>query len=834
MPKTQVEHKAAFAASEFHYFRVPRDRWPLLLARIRQLGATTIVAPVVWAWHAPSADLLDLDGSSHPQRDLRALLELCAQLDLKLMLNVGPRFHLGLLNDGLPLWLAKRYPEARALQADGSIDRDPLSGLERLSLLHPSFLAALERWYGALNRLVSDQQAPDGPLVALLYTLDGPLQECASRFVDYNAAVVSYWQEWLQATFESLELLNERWQSSYRSFGKVPLSHQFAESDHFPPKPQSIDYARFWAACADRFVQYLAAMLSAPAWRVPLLAVHSDLPEQSGLAQSDCLGLNQLLLQQQRLLDKRTPLQLLPIPLRQSEPWALALAFESGQGLLFEHAVQSFAEPAAIASGVTWAEQAALQADGKVTSSFWYLKGLLSLFDGLGEASRPHAINPALRIGISRNLMTLHNLKAARSIAGESSGGRSLGELLQRYDQRCSQLACMLTQVGVPFGLIDLDTASLEELQAQDFVLVPESPLFSQELFAKLAFSERLFVLSDPHDSAQQRLPAHKYLAMPSSLEEWNRLLEAQIAWRRNAWADQPDIDLQLRYAQPDASNEPLVFLWVANRRSQNYSGMIAYRAYDGSIEHVYVTIGPQRSGLLVLQKGDLVAVSMDGDYSEGSWSVRALRSSVAWSGGSALIAPYNLDHEHLTLLVSSSHSGKLSIRRPDAWPELSAYRLLLNGELMPVELQIKQELLTLNYLAEDRQAHSEAYLICPAKQVLNARLRHSLNAQLVARACMLDQQAQRLATAQGNLRQERMMLQAVAAQYEALANDHYTPESYQQAWRVNQKILQQAIDALKRQLIQARAALGIFGESEAQAQRATLLEQVLLQLSAL
>lgn len=831
MPKTQFAHKVAFVASEFHYFRVPRDRWPLLLARIRQLGATTIVAPVVWAWHAPGPDLIDLDGSSHPQRDLRTLLELSAQLGLRVMLNLGPSFEMGLLNDGLPLWLPQRYPEARALQADGSYDRDPLSGLERISFLHPSFLSALERWYQALNQLASDQQAPYGSLVGLLHTVGKSLKE---RAADYNPAIIAYWQEWLQSSFESLESLNSRWQSTYRSFSKVPLSHQFIESESLSLSPQSIDYARFWAACAERFAQQLSTMLSAPAWQVPLLVLRNALPEQNDLSQSDSLALSRFWLQQQCLLDNHNQFQLQPLLLQQSEPFALTLAFEANQGLLFEHSIQSITEPAAIASGVAWASNAALQPDGRVTSAFWCLKGLLSVFDALGEASRPQLVTPALWIGISTNLLALHSLTTARSVAGETFGGRSPSELVAQYDQHCSQLVRALTQVGVPFDVIDLDAVSLEVLQAQAYVLVPESPLFTHELCAKLASCERLFILSDPRYSDQQRFPANKYLPQPSSLAEWNRLLEEQIAWQQTAWADQPDIDLQLRYAQPDASNEPLVYLWIANRRPQNYSGMIAYRAFDGSIEHVHVTIGPQRSGLIVLQKGDLVAVSMDGDYSEGSWIVRALRSSMVWSGGSALVVPYNLDHEQPTLLVSSPQSGKLSIRRPDAWPQLAAYRVLLNGELMSVELQIKQELLTLNYLAEDQHGQSDAYLICPADRVLAAGLRHSLNAQLLARASILDQQAQALAAAQGELRQERMMLQAVAAQYEALANDHYTPESYQQAWRVNQKILQQAIDALSRQLIQARAALGAFGESGSHAQRARLLEQALRQLSAL
>jgi hypothetical protein len=833
MQETQFGQKHAFVASEFHYFRLSRDRWPLGLARIRQLGATTLVVPVVWAWHAPSADFIDLDGTSHPERDLRALVELCAQLGLKLILDLGPSFKLGLLNDGIPLWLAKRYPQAHALQADGKPYRDELSGLEAMSALHPDFLAALASWFQALNALLRDQQAPNGPIIALHASGGLGSNEQAFQLLDLNPALVDCWHAWLEDAFQSLESLNLRWKTDYRSFAHVPLSHQLSEIERLPPGPQSSDYAAFWAFCAERFEQELGDLLSAAGWHVPLVDLHSCLVAEPDLLQNDCHGLLSFKLQRGRMGEQgRTQLQ--KLDLNACDPFGLALAFEAEQGIVYEHPIQSVSEPADLAVGVSWTQRAALRPDGTVHSRFWHLKGILSLIEALGEASRPVPIAPELAIGISRSLPFLRSLSAARSVAGASLEGGSLSELVDYYEQNCLQLARTLSRVGVPFSLVDLDSASPETLQAQAFLLVPESPLLDQEVRRKIALCERLYLLTDERYPNQQRLPKHTYAALNSLPESWKRLLEEQIAWQRSAWADHADIDLQLRYGQPDATNDPLVYLWIANRRNQNYSGMIAYRAYDGSIEHLHVTIGPLRSGLVVLQQGDLIAVSMDGDYSEGSWIVRALRSSVVWNGGSALIVPYNTKDEALHLLVSSPHSGKLSIRYHSVWPNLSAYRLLLNGELLPAEVQLKQELLTLNYLAEDGCGQSDAYLVCPSDAVVCARLRHKLNAQLLARAALIEQQAQRLASRQNDLRQERAMLQAVSAQYEALANDHYSPTSYAHAWQINHTILQQVIEALQRRLLQARVALASGDEAGAQQQQATLLEQVLIELATL
>lgn len=834
MQETQFGQKQAFAASEFHYFRLPRDRWPLGLARIRQIGLSTIVAPVVWAWHAPDADFIDLDGTSHPERDLRYLVDLCAQLDLKLILDLGPSLKRGLLNDGMPLWLAKRYPQARALQADAKPYRDDLSGLEAMSALHPEFLGAVESWFRALNELLADQQAPYGPIMALHVSGAASYTERAFHLPDFNPYLVERWHAWLEERFATLESLNLRWQTDFQSFEQVPLSHQLSEIERLPPEPQGSDYAAFWAFCADHFEQELGDVLSAQAWRVPLVHIQSSLVSEPDLLQNDCHALNSFKLQRARMAHGQERSQLQMLALDECDPFGLALAFEAEQGIVYEHPIQSLNEPATIATGVSWSGQAALRPDGSVTSHFWRLKVIVSLVEALGEASRPGPLVPELAIGISKGLPFLRSLTAARSVAGGALEEASPSELVDQYEQNGLQLARALTRAGVQFTLVDLDSASPEQLQAQAFLLVPESPLLGQEIREKIALCERLYLLTDERYPYLARLPKHNYAALNSPPEAWRRLLEEQIAWQRSAWADHAEIDLQLRYGQPDATNDPLVYLWIANRRQQNYSGMIAYRAYDGSIEHLHVTIGGLRSGVVVLRKGDLIAVSMDGDYSEGSWIVRALRSSVVWNGGSALIVPYNTAQEPLNLLVSSPHSGKLSIRYHSVWPQLSAYRLLLNGELVAVEVQIKQELLTLNYLAEDRIGQSDAYLICPNEAVISLRIRQKLNTQLLARAALIDQQARRLANSQGDLRKERAMLQAVAAQYEALANDLYTPISYAHAWQVNQTILQQASDALSRHLIQLRVALASASDKGAKQQQAALLEQVLIELGAL
>src|SRR5689334_13494522 len=116
-------------AAEISYFGVARDDWELTLARARQLGANTISATAPWAWHEPQPGALDLQGDSHPQRDLRGFVQLCERLGFGVILKPGPHADGALLGGGTPPWLLRAHPEIHARQADGRPRRHPADSM---------------------------------------------------------------------------------------------------------------------------------------------------------------------------------------------------------------------------------------------------------------------------------------------------------------------------------------------------------------------------------------------------------------------------------------------------------------------------------------------------------------------------------------------------------------------------------------------------------------------------------------------------------------------------------------------------------------------------------
>src|SRR5690349_8886807 len=141
------------------YFEVPRNAWPRTLLRARQLGAHGVATAVRWSWHAPTSELIDLDGTSDPQRDLIGFVEACARLNLALLLDFGSVTDDTIPRADLPAWLAAT----------------PLSEHERgVNAPRPSAerSEAARHWIAACSRSLVAYQAPDGPIVALRHAGD--------------------------------------------------------------------------------------------------------------------------------------------------------------------------------------------------------------------------------------------------------------------------------------------------------------------------------------------------------------------------------------------------------------------------------------------------------------------------------------------------------------------------------------------------------------------------------------------------------------------------------------------------------------------------------------
>lgn len=148
-------------AGEFHYFRTPADQWAQRLGLLRQAGFNAVATYIPWLWHQPEPDLADLEGHSHPLRNLAGFLDLAAELGLWIIARPGPYIMAETINEGIPSWVFERYPDAAFVGQDGQPQNIA-------SYLQPDFLACAEAWYQLVFRVLTPRQITRGGKILMI------------------------------------------------------------------------------------------------------------------------------------------------------------------------------------------------------------------------------------------------------------------------------------------------------------------------------------------------------------------------------------------------------------------------------------------------------------------------------------------------------------------------------------------------------------------------------------------------------------------------------------------------------------------------------------------
>jgi len=92
-------------AGEFHYFRTPVDQWAHRLGLLRTAGFNTVAAYIPWLWHQPTPDVSDVNGHTHPMRDLAGFLDLATEMGFYIIARPGPYIMAETINEGIPPWV---------------------------------------------------------------------------------------------------------------------------------------------------------------------------------------------------------------------------------------------------------------------------------------------------------------------------------------------------------------------------------------------------------------------------------------------------------------------------------------------------------------------------------------------------------------------------------------------------------------------------------------------------------------------------------------------------------------------------------------------------------
>src|ERR1700726_963764 len=163
-PELRVDGVPFFVhAAQFDYFRIPADLWFRSLERYRELGINTIDLRIPWNWHELRDGEFDFDGHTNPRRNLRGLLQLIAEVHLKIVARPGPPIGDHWRNAGFPAWLL-RYSDYKMSESNIDTGLAP-SGAELATrdgdaaardwLGNETHMTYARRWLTAIGRVLA-------------------------------------------------------------------------------------------------------------------------------------------------------------------------------------------------------------------------------------------------------------------------------------------------------------------------------------------------------------------------------------------------------------------------------------------------------------------------------------------------------------------------------------------------------------------------------------------------------------------------------------------------------------------------------------------------------
>lgn len=182
-------------AAEFHYFRTPAVDWPQRLGRLRGAGFNTVAAYIPWLWHQPQPGVSDVDGHSHPMRNLAGFLDLVEEMDFHIIARPGPYIMAETINEGIPPWVFDQYPQAAFVNQSGKVENIA-------SYLQPDFLRCVEGWYKAVFAVLTPRQITQGGRIVLIQ-LDNEMgmPHWVRNVFDTNPDTLARFAAWLQQRY---------------------------------------------------------------------------------------------------------------------------------------------------------------------------------------------------------------------------------------------------------------------------------------------------------------------------------------------------------------------------------------------------------------------------------------------------------------------------------------------------------------------------------------------------------------------------------------------------------------------------------------------------------
>ncbi|HEX9971838.1 MAG TPA: beta-galactosidase [bacterium] len=233
-------------SGEIHYWRVPSYYWKHCLQRIKEMGITIIATYICWEFHEYEEGKLDFTGTTAPERDLVGFLELCREMEFRVIIRPGPYIYSEWQQAGIPARLAKFHR------------------------LHPAFLNEAKKYIQQVTDVLKPFFHTNGGNIILLQA-DNEIDS----FAIFHARQLEIYggeglfQEFLTEKYESIDQLNESWQSCLTQFSDAIATITVKDINPWT-KIRALDFRAFHHWCAQKIARWMIETYTTAGVDIPI------------------------------------------------------------------------------------------------------------------------------------------------------------------------------------------------------------------------------------------------------------------------------------------------------------------------------------------------------------------------------------------------------------------------------------------------------------------------------------------------------------------------------------------------------------------------------------
>lgn len=242
------EVKSMYSGS-VHYWRIKQEKWNEILDKVKELGFSGITTYIPWEIHEIEKGVFDF-GEIEPSKDIDKFLSLCDKKGITVSVRPGPQINSELTWFGFPERILKN-PNYQARNPKGGkvvLNQVP-KPIPALSYTNKDFLAEVDIWYDAICAILEKHQPPKGNLVAVQIDNEmGYFFNINPYATDYSESSKDFYRSFLKEKYESIEKLNNKYQSNYCCFREIDPPRRFEGSskEDLPYYLDWIEYREYY------------------------------------------------------------------------------------------------------------------------------------------------------------------------------------------------------------------------------------------------------------------------------------------------------------------------------------------------------------------------------------------------------------------------------------------------------------------------------------------------------------------------------------------------------------------------------------------------------------